>query len=143
MPRTGRPPLPTEVKRRRGTLRLGRTPTPLVIVPQLDIATIVDGPIVDAIVTSGATPWIGQSDAPTVRLAQRLWDDMEALRAALDEQFDPRVHVAYLGTVKELSSCLSKLGLSPSDRSRLGVAEVQAASALDRILDRRQSRRAS
>lgn len=142
MPRTGRPRLPDEVKRRRGTLQPSRTVGTLAVVPQVDIERIVDGPIVQGLVDAGATPWIAESDTPTVRLAQRLWDDMERLRAALDDTFDPKVHAAYMATVKELGVCLSKLGLSPSDRSRLGVAEVKARSKLEELMDRRQRRTA-
>lgn len=138
MPRTGRPPVPTEAKRRRGTLRADRVHGNLAVIPAVDIAQIADGPIVTALVESGAAPWIGATDAPTVRLAQRLWDDMERLRSALDDAFDPKVHAAYMATVKELGTCLSKLGMSPSDRSRLGVAEVKARSKLEELMDRRR-----
>lgn len=113
------------------------------VVPAVDIRAIADGPIVTALVESGATPWIAQSDMPTVRLAQRLWDDMERLRSALDDEFDPKTHTAYMATVKELGTCLSKLGLSPSDRSRLGVAEVKARSKLEELMDRRRRTAAS
>jgi hypothetical protein len=138
MPRTGRPATPIEQKRLRGTLRADRTPSGLTVVPAVDIELIADGPIVTALVEAGATPWIAQSDTPTVRLAQRLWDDMERLRSALDDEFDPKVHATYIATVRELRSCLSLLGLSPSDRSRLGVAEVKARSKLEQLMDRRR-----
>ncbi len=48
-----------------------------------------------------------------------------------------------MATVKELGVCLSKLGLSPSDRSRLGVAEVKARSKLEELMDRRRTRTAN
>lgn len=141
MPRTGRPSTPSEVKRLRGTLRADRIRGNLAVIPAVDIAKIVDGPIVQTLVDAGATPWIGATDAPTVRLAQRLWDDMESLRSALDDEFDKKTHDAYMATVKELRSCLSMLGLSPSDRSRLGVAEVKARSKLEELMDRRRAGR--
>jgi len=75
-----------------------------------------------------------------VRLAQRLWDDMERLRAALDDEFSEPVFRAYRDTVKELRACLSMLGFSPSDRSRLGVAEVKSRSRLEELMDRRGRR---
>lgn len=136
----GRPPKPVELKRRLGNPGKRKLATALAVVP-VDIATIADGPIVQALVDSGAAGWIGATDAPTVRLAQRLWDDMEALRSALDDQFDKKTHDAYMATVKELRSCLSMLGLSPSDRSRLGVAEVKARSKLEELMDRRRAGR--
>lgn len=136
----GRPPKPTELKRRLGNP--GKRPLGnAVALVALDIPTVADGPIVQALVDSGAAAWIGATDAPTVRLAQRLWDDMEALRSALDDEFDKKTHDAYMATVKELRSCLSMLGLSPSDRSRLGVAEVKARSKLEELMDRRRAGR--
>lgn len=138
MPRTGRPAKPTELKRRLGNP--GKRPLgALAVIPAVDIAQIADGPIVQALVDSGAAAWIGVTDGPTVRLAQRLWDDMERLRSALDAEWNKDVHATYIATVKELRSCLSLLGLSPSDRSRLGVAEVKARSKLEELMDRRRA----
>jgi hypothetical protein len=94
--------------------------------------------MIAGLVESGAASWIGATDMPTVRLAQRLWDDVEALRTALDDEFTKEAHSAYINTVKELRACLSLLGLSPSDRSRLGVAEVKARSKLEELMDRRR-----
>lgn len=136
----GRPPKPAEQKRLLGNPGKRPLPSGLTVIPAVDIEKIADGPIVAALVESGATPWIGQSDMPTVRLAQRLWDDMERLRSALDDEFHPKTHAAYIATIKELGVCLSKLGLSPSDRSRLGVAEVKARSKLEELMDRRRTR---
>lgn len=124
-------------------MRADRTPTGLTVVPAVQIEKVADGAIVTALVESGAAPWIGETDMPTVRLAQRLWDDMEQLRSALDDEFHPKTHSAYIATVKELGVCLSKLGLSPSDRSRLGVAEVKARSKLEELMDRRRTRTAN
>ena len=108
------------------------------MVPAADPAELGEGPLIAGLVESGAASWIGTTDIPTVRLAQRLWDDAEALRAALDDEFTKDAHTAYINTVKELRACLSLLGLSPSDRSRLGVAEVKARSKLEELMDRRR-----
>lgn len=140
MTRTGRPPKPTELKRRLGNPGKRALPSAIAVVPAVDIAQVADGPIVQGLVDSGAAAWIGATDIPTVRLAQRLWDDMERLRSALDAEWSKDVHATYIATVKELRSCLSMLGLSPSDRSRLGVAEVKARSKLQELMDRRAGR---
>lgn len=140
MPRTGRPAKPVEQKRLLGNPGKRALPAALAVLPAVDIAVIADGPIVAALVEAGVTPWIGATDAPTVRLAQRLWDDMERMRSALDDEWNKDVHAAYIATIKELRSCLSLLGLSPSDRSRLGVAEVKARSKLEELMDRRGRR---
>lgn len=143
MARTGRPPTPIEQKRRIGTLRADRTPKTLIPLPSVPREELGTGPAIEALVQSGAAAWIGATDLPTVRLAQRLWDDAAALRSALDEQFDKDVFAAYITATKELRACLSMLGLSPSDRSRLGVAEVKARSKLEELMDRRTRRATS
>ena len=108
--------------------------------PPVELKVLVDGPVIQGLVDAGAAPWIGATDTPTVRLAQRLWDDMERLRIALDEEFSEATFRAYRDIVKELRACLSLLGMTPSDRSRLGVAEVKARSRLEELMDRRGRR---
>ena len=66
---------------------------------------------------------------------------MTRLRAALDDEFTPAGWKAYIDAVKEYRSCLSLLGLSPSDRARLGIAEVKARSKLEEMMDRRSRTR--
>lgn len=41
---------------------------------------------------------------------------------------------------KRIAAWLAALGLTPADRSRLGVAEVKARSKLEALRDRRASR---
>lgn len=41
---------------------------------------------------------------------------------------------------KQIVSNLSLLGFTPSDRSRLGVAEVKAKSKLEELMERRANR---
>ena len=140
---SGPPPLPIEEKKRRGTYRRDRDPgarRALVLLPAVTLSP--DGPLIEALVTSGAAVWIGPTDMPIVRLAQRLWDDAERLRAALDVEFSEPAFRAYRDLTKELIGCLSLLGLTPADRSRLGVAEVKTRSKLEEIMDRRAERKA-
>ena len=135
----GRPPKPVEQKRllgNPGKRRLPASGTVTALAPVL-LERTSDGPIITELVESGVAAWIAATDMPTVRLAQRLWDDMERMRSALDVEWTPKGHAAYIATVKELGVCLSKLGMSPSDRSRLGVAEVKARSKLEELMDRR------
>jgi hypothetical protein len=141
VPRTGRPAIPTELKKRRGTFRVGRANGALVPVPAIgEIKQLMDGPLIQGLVDAGLAPWISNTDLPTVRLAQRLWEDMERLRLALDEEFSEPTFRAYRDVIKELRACLSLLGMTPSDRSRLGVAEVKARSRLEELMDRRGRR---
>lgn len=136
----GRPPKPVEQKRRLGNPGKRRLPVPLVVLAPSSLPA-TDDRIIETLVETGVASWIGQTDMPTVRLAQRLWDDSERLRAVLDDEFSEPAFRAYRDTIKELRACLSLLGLSPSDRSRLGVAEVRTRSKLEELMDRRAARR--
>jgi phage terminase small subunit len=42
---------------------------------------------------------------------------------------------------KSLGEWLSKLGIPPADRARLGLAQVRAESKLDQLMERREARR--
>jgi hypothetical protein len=60
---------------------------------------------------------------------------LHVLRAGDD--FDWRDRVALRSLDDQVQSLLSLLAFSPSDRSRLGVAEVRRATALEDLLARR------
>jgi len=51
--------------------------------------------------------------------------------------------VGMISTIEnEITKIFSLLGLTPADRSKLGVAEVQAAmSAIDKLLEKRSKRK--
>jgi hypothetical protein len=82
--------------------------------------------------------WLAITDAAAVSM----------LREALEERRDIRERVmAGSGERKELReldkqiiSQLSALGFDPTARSRLGVAEVRRASALDELITKRSAR---
>lgn len=51
--------------------------------------------------------------------------------------------VGMLSTIEnEITKLFSLLGLTPTDRSRLGVAEVKARSALDKLIEDRKAKKA-
>lgn len=143
MPRTGRPTTPIEQKRLRGTLRADRTPEPLHIIPAAVPSAVGEGPVAELLRATGAAAWIGATDLPLVHNAERVLADAMRLREALDDEFDKATFRAYLELLKEFRSCLSLLGLTPTDRSRLGVAEVKARSKLEELMDRRRATAAS
>jgi hypothetical protein len=51
----------------------------------------------------------------------------------------PEYARAFVAISKELGAALGVLGFDPSARSRLGVAEVRAASTLDKLLMQRKA----
>jgi hypothetical protein len=53
---------------------------------------------------------------------------------------DRKLNMSLLETEKLLQSGLGLLGFTPTDRSRLGVAEVKAKSKLEELMERRANR---
>lgn len=162
--RRGPAPMPTEQKRRLGNP--GHRPLPAKVVALAPV--IVGDPtaspttgddLIAAILTTPASTWIARSDQlALLALLRDGWDERAALRADIAEngrsyrseskvsgvQYHNRPEVLQLEHLeKQITTWLSLLGLSPTDRSRLGVAEVKTRSKLEELLDRRARRQAT
>jgi P27 family predicted phage terminase small subunit len=160
MPRTGRPPKPVELKRRLGNPGKRALPKPvtaLAPVTVVEVAAPTSGAdLATALLDAGAGTWIGQTDRlGLLSLLVDAWDERAALRADLaangwaytsyskvaGEQRKIRPEVVRLEKLeKQITSWLSLLGLTPTDRTRLGVAEVRARSTLEELRARREER---
>jgi P27 family predicted phage terminase small subunit len=153
--RSGRPPKPTERKRRAGNPGKKPLPTPISIVPA---ATSTPEPPVELaragtdlwrLIWNEASDWLAPSDVPLVALLAQFADERERwLTQASEEGI---THTTRHGAIRvhpgiaearrleaSMITCLSLLGLSPSDRSRLGLSEVRRMSSLADLLQRRQ-----
>jgi hypothetical protein len=146
----GRPTQPIEQKRLKGTLRADRLPAnaPLVALsnqegepePQSNL-----GELGLAFWSQAwATPWLSQlSDYWLVLLTAQALDEREQVRLALVESpSDRRMRVTLRELDKQITNAYSLLGFTPSDRSRLGVAEVKKESKLDELMRRKAERMA-
>ena len=147
----GRPPKPLEIKRKTGSApgrdTGGRKLPDATIIATLPMADGVPDPPIDfrleakhlweQVWERGIT-WISPaSDFEAVKQVCRLADDLEIAREryrVTREPSDARVVVDFS---KAVMSGLSALGFDPTARSRLGVAEVKRASALDELIQRR------
>lgn len=99
----------------------------------------------------GNAPWIADSDSALLELLCEKYERRATLLAKLDSS-DPVLFTdkgyAYanplVGMITNLENEIFKmfgaLGLSPSDRSKIGVAEVKKQSVLDELIARRNSR---
>ncbi len=136
MPRTGRPPTPTEVKRKRGTARADRG------VPKNGLAVVT--PIADEHeltveeamrrVLGAGVSWLASTDGPAVALLRDAVEDYARLRA-IDGMPPKEVRDARA----QVMALMSQLGFDPTARARLGLAEVTARSKLDEIAARRKA----
>ena len=148
MPQVGRPPKPIEQKRRLGNP--GKRPLPaagsLALVPADSDAIDDLGPLGRALIEAGAGAWLSKADqAALIPLLEKTWDEYETLRARwIASDFSNETVMKRLGKVEDvLTRCLSLAGLTPVDRSRLGVAEVKARSKLEELMERRARATAS
>jgi len=146
MARTGRPPKPIEIKRRTGNP--GKRPLPV-------LAEVVALPMADGIpdlpvdlhgagaelwrqIWQDGLTWISpKTDAAAAEEACRIADDLAVARRRYRATSDPADARALATMGKRFDEALSVLGFNPTARSRLGVAEVKRASALDKLLERR------
>jgi hypothetical protein len=86
--------------------------------------------------------WISlKTDTQLLQMVCELLDRREILREEfLADPTERKVNMSLLETEKLIQSSLSLLGFTPSDRSRLGLAEVKAKSKLEELMERRAMR---
>ncbi len=138
--RAGRPPKPTEQKRRTGNPGKRSLPpkAELVAVPPVDAAVVVLT-VEQALERSLAAGevWLAESDAISVVLLR------EALEHFSEVKADPKSKPKEVqDALKLVGSFAADLGFNPGERARLGLAEVQAQSVAESIIARRSARAA-
>jgi hypothetical protein len=153
MPPRGRPSIPIEIKRRRGRTTdtdSGGRPLPksgeIVAlpmaegVPPLPVGIEADGVDLWRQLWQQGITWISpNSDMAAAVEACQVADDLAVARRRYRATSDPKDAAALVALGKRFDDALSVLGFNPTARSRLGVAEVKRASALEQLLSRRNS----
>jgi hypothetical protein len=86
--------------------------------------------------------WISpRTDVAWLQVVCELLDRREVLKAEwMADPTNRPVNMSLLETEKMIQSGLGLLGFTPTDRSRLGVAEVKAKSKLEELMERRANR---
>ena len=146
----GRPPKPTELKRITGNP--GKRPLPaLSVVTPLPMAHSIPQPPAtlgeDGIALwnqawGAAITWLSpQSDFQAIENAAKLADDLAFARKKYRATLEPGDGRLLVHLNKAFVDSLSSLGFDPTSRSRLGVAEVKAISAIDKLLAKREARK--
>ncbi len=88
-----------------------------------------------------AITWLSpDSDMQAVEAACRLADANVAAQNKFMATLEAADARAFTAVNKAFRESLAALGFDPTSRSRLGVAEVQKASALDELIARREKR---
>ena len=148
-PTAGRPPKPNEIKRLMGNP--GGRPLPdLNVISHLPMAKEIPTPP-ENLNKSGldlwnrawgvAITWLSPvSDIEAIKNSCHLADANEAARDRYMVSTEPADAKAYVAINKAYTDSLTSLGFDPVSRSRLGVAEVRAATSIDKLLEKRQNR---
>ena len=148
-PIAGRPPKPNEIKRLMGNP--GGRPLPdLNTISHLPMAKEIPAPP-ENLNQSGldlwnrawgiAITWLSPvSDIEAIKNSCHLADANEAARERYMISTEPADAKAYVAINKAYTDALTSLGFDPVSRSRLGVAEVRAATSIDKLLEKRQNR---
>lgn len=145
----GRPTLPIEQKQRRGTLRADRLPNGL---PALELVNENELPeplrelgeagsdFWQKVFETGGR-WIShKTDITLCQIVAEQLDERDQLRELVMSEKGSRERSGLRELEKALVSNLSLLGFTPSDRSRLGVAEVKTESKLEELMRRKAER---
>ncbi|MEY4409243.1 MAG: hypothetical protein RLZZ138_494 [Actinomycetota bacterium] len=145
----GNKPVPNEIKSRRGTLRNDRVLTPSLKaslhqgdLPQPPEGLGEIGKQVWLQVLSEASTWV--SYKLDIFLLGILCDQFEE-RATLSEMVachpqEPRLRIALRELDRAIVSNLATLGLTPTDRARLGFVQVKSESKLEELMQRKNAR---
>lgn len=148
MAQMGRPLVPLERKRITGTLRPGRLPANA---PMVALSEPLEPPVAPEGLSGAGLEfwaavwrvgWVSQTaDYWLVQLVSEGLSEREGLRAlVLSEPDNPKARSGLRELERQLVSQLGLLGFSPSDRARLGLAEVKRESKLEEIIRKRQAR---
>lgn len=137
------PAKPAELKRQLGNPGKRALPKPTQLVPggyiepmrPLDFA---GQQLWNSAMTTGGN-WIARdSDTQLLLMTCEQMDRRTTLISKIEETQEWRLYRALHDLEKMISSNLSLLGFTPSDRTRLGLAEVKAASKLEELMQRKQ-----
>ena len=149
MAHNGRPPKPVERKRLLGNP--GRRPLPdentVQLIPAVTETPEPERPLLqpgralwDKVWEMGAN-WISpSSDVELLLMTCEMVDERWNLRAKVMRDGDAKDRRGLRALETLIINNLSLLGFTPTDRSRLGVAEVKAQSKLEELMSRRAER---
>lgn len=143
---------PNEIKALRGTLRADR-----VLSPSLK-GSLVQGEFPDPPdglgelgrsvwnqVLTEASVWVSfKLDVLLLGILCDQFEERATLRQLVEESLDqPRLRIGLRELDRAIVSNLATLGLTPTDRARLGFVQVKAESKIDELRKRLEERRGS
>jgi hypothetical protein len=149
MAQMGRPPKPLELKRAEGNPGKRALPkeSNLILLPAAVGIPESSRPLMkygqqlwDSIWGMGQT-WISpNTDIELVLMTAEMVDERWNLRVKVMGSDDPKMRRGLRELDKAIIGNLSMLGFSPTDRMRLGIAEVKKQSKLEELLAKKNDR---
>lgn len=141
----GRPAKPIEQKRLLGNPGKRALPSGTIAIPMVDTAPEPHRPLLrygkelwDKVWATGAT-WISpNTDTELLLMTCEMIDERWNLRVKVMQTDDSKMRRGLRELDRQIVSNLSLMGFSPSDRSRLGVAEIKAKSKLQELLEKNE-----
>ena len=139
----GRPSKPIEQKRLLGNPGKRALPSSTIAIPMIEVAPEPHRPLLkygrelwDKVWQTGAT-WISpNTDTELLLMTCEMIDERWNLRVKVMQTDDSKMRRGLRELDRQIVSNLSLMGFSPSDRSRLGVAEIKAKSKLQELLEK-------
>lgn len=141
----GRPSKPVEQKRLLGNPGKRALPSNSIAIPMVEVAPEPHRPLLkygkelwDKVWLTGAT-WISpNTDTELLLMTCEMIDERWNLRVKVMQTDDSKMRRGLRELDRQIVSNLSLMGFSPSDRSRLGVAEIKAKSKLQELLEKNE-----
>lgn len=136
----GRPPKPVEQHKRTGTYDASRHKRgALVAVEAVEIEPVFK-PAADLFVEimQAGSAWFAKSDSVQLAMLRESLEERERLLPVAEGSTEARKQLRELN--REIADWLTQLGFNPTARARLGLAEVKAASTLEKLQEKRAMR---
>ena len=143
MARTGRPPKPLEQHKRTGTwnaTRHGKAQgVAIAAVEPVDVQPYeLDATDIFTDIMQAGAPWFARTDGIRLAMLRESLEERARLLPISESSTEARKQLRELN--REISDWLSMLGFDPAARARLGLAEVKAASVIDKLQAKRDKR---
>jgi hypothetical protein len=135
----GRPPKPIEQHKRTGTFDASRHKRgALVAVEAVEIEPVFK-PAADLFVEimQAGSAWFAKSDSVQLAMLRESLEERERLLPVAESSTEARKQLRELN--REIADWLTQLGFNPTARARLGLAEVKAASTLEKLQAKRNN----
>lgn len=130
----GRPPKTIEQKRRTGNPGKRPLPSGLAAVPAVPLE-IHEYPAAETLerVLENGRAWLAATDSVAVAMLRESLEERSALREVVLAGGGTEARRSLRELDKQIIGLLAQLGFDPAARSRLGLAEVKAASKLEQL----------